>query len=143
MKEQCILGMLYEIDAISEEFIEARLRAEHVPILQKHIPLFFILPEDGSPVLFNEIASEWKISKSSLSNILDKYEMQGLIEKDFTCEDRRCVRIRMKPEAAAVKTKLQKMEAEFLDIMMHGFSKEERKKLEQNIEEILKNVTEG
>ena len=140
MKKECILARINSINSISSKFIERKIKEEGLPILLNHIPLFYILPEDGSPLTFNEISNIWKISKSSLSDIISKYENQGLIKKCSCAEDKRSVYIRLKPEARYIRNKLRNIEAEFLDSMLKDFDENERQTFEANIDKALKNI---
>lgn len=142
MKNDCILGKINEINSISNKFIAKKIKEERLPILQTHIPLFYILPEDGSPLIFNEISNIWDISKSSLSDIINKYEKQGLIKKCICFEDKRSVYVSLKPESMYIKQKLQSIEAEFLNLMLNDFDKNERQIFEEYINKALKNVKE-
>lgn len=142
MKKGCILGKINEINSISNKFIAKKIKEEGLPILQNHIPLFFILPEDGSAMIFNEISNIWQISKSSLSDIINKYESQGLIGKDSCPEDKRCVYISLKPEAIDIRQKLQRIEDEFLGLMLKYFNQNEKQSFETNIDKALINIKE-
>jgi DNA-binding MarR family transcriptional regulator len=140
MKNKCILSKVNEINSISNKFIAKKIKEQGLPILQNHIPLFYILPEDGSYLIFNEISNIWQISKSSLSDIINKYESQGLIKKCTCSEDKRSVYISLKPEALYIKQSLHDIEAEFLDLMLNDFNKDERQVFEDNIDKVLKNI---
>lgn len=140
MKKGCILGKINEINSISNKFIAKKIKEEGLPILQNHIPLFYILPEDGSAMIFNEIANIWQISKSSLSDIINKYENQNLVKKDSCSEDKRSVYISLKPEALYIRQKLQNIEEEFLGLMLKNFSEDEEQELEENIDKALLNI---
>lgn len=140
MKKGCILGKINEISSISSAFIAKKIKEEGLPILPNHIPLFFILPEDGDALIFNEISNIWKISKSSLSDIINKYENQGLIKKYACTEDKRSVYISLQPEARYIKQKLQSMESEFLNLMLNDFDKNESEIFEENINKALNNI---
>lgn len=140
MKNECILGKINAISSISNKFIAKRIKEETLPVLQNHIPLFYILPEDGSAMVFNEITSIWQISKSSLSDIINKYENQGLIKKCICSEDKRSVYISLKPEAVYIKKKLQSIEDEFLSTMLNDFDDKEKLNFEENINKALKNI---
>lgn len=140
MKKGCILGKINEINSISNKFIAKKIKEEGLPILQNHIPLFYILPEDGSAMIFNEISNIWQISKSSLSDIINKYENQGLIKKDSCSEDKRSVYISLKPEAIYIRQKLQSIEDEFLDSMLKDFIQNEEQSFEENIDKALMNI---
>lgn len=136
----CILSRINEINTISSKFIARRIKKEGLPILLNHIPLFYILPEDGSALVFNDISTIWDISKSSLSDIINKYENQGLIKKCACSEDKRSVYISMLPEALYIKQTLKKIEAEFLDAMLYDFDKNEKQVFEENINKALDNI---
>lgn len=140
MKNHCILGKINEINSIADKFISKKIKEEGLPILQSHIPLFYILPEDGSPLIFNEISNIWGISKSSLSDIISKYEKQDLIKKCICFEDKRSIYVSLRPEAMYIKQKLLSMEAEFLNLMLNDFQHSERWLFEENIDKALKNV---
>jgi len=142
MAKGCILGNINEINSISNKFIEKKIKEERLPILKNHIPLFYILPEDGSPLVFNEISNIWGISKSSLSDIINKYENQGLIKKCICAEDKRSVYISLKPEALYIKQKVESIEVEILDLMLKDFDRNERGIFEENINKVLKNIKE-
>jgi DNA-binding MarR family transcriptional regulator len=137
MKKGCILGKINEINSISSKFISKKIKEENLPILLNHIHLFFILPSDGSAMIFNEISNIWDISKSSLSDIINKYEAQGLIKKCVCSEDKRSVHISLTPEALDIKKKLQSIEDEILDIMLKDFDNNEREVFQENIDKAL------
>lgn len=140
MKSGCIIGRINEISLIAGRFIEKRIREERLPVLRNHIPLFYILPEDGSAMIFNEIASAWDISKSSLSDIINKYESQELINKCICSEDKRSVYISLRPDAVYIRKKLFEIEEELKNIMLKDFENQDREGFEKNINKALKNI---
>lgn len=142
LKNKCVLNMINDINSISNERIQQEIKALNVPVLINHVPLFYILPDDGSSMEFRHIREAWNISKSSLSDILRKYEKLGYVEKDTTCQDKRCVRIRLSTEALELKKKFLVIESKILNQMVTGFSDEEREKLEKDIVKVLNNMKE-
>lgn len=141
MKSKFTIGKINKINEASTKFFKKKIKEEHLPILENHATLFNILSEDGSKMLFNEIANIWKVSKSSLSDIINKYESQGLIKKCVCAEDKRSVYISLTSEAVYIKRRLQVMEKEFLDLLLYDFDEEQRKSFEDNIDKALKNIT--
>lgn len=142
MKSKCIINKINDISITSNKYIMKRINEERLPILQNHILLFYILPEDGTKMLFNEIANRWKISKSSLSDIINKYENIGLIKKCVCNEDKRSVYISLTQEAVEIKKKLQSIEVEFLDLLLGDFDESEREIFEENIDKAMQNIKE-
>ncbi|AGF54277.1 MarR family winged helix-turn-helix transcriptional regulator [Clostridium saccharoperbutylacetonicum] len=140
MKKKCIIGKLNALNEASNKFVVKKLKDEQIAILQNHSMLFEILPEDGSKLLFNEIASIWKISKSSLSDIINKYESQGLINKCVCSEDKRSAYISLTTEGLCIKKKLKTMDKEFLEILLKDFDEEQRKVFEDNMDKALNNI---
>jgi DNA-binding MarR family transcriptional regulator len=140
MRSKCIVSKINRISEASDKFLTKRIKEEQLPILKNHATLFDILPEDGSTLLFNEVASIWEISKSSLSDIINKYENQGLIKKCMCSEDKRSVYISLTPDAIHIKHKLERMEKEFLDLVLSDFDGDQRKIFEENIDKVMKNI---
>jgi DNA-binding MarR family transcriptional regulator len=141
MKIECIIGKIRYISLQSDKFLKRRIKEENLPILINHIPLFYILPYSGEKIIFNELAKEWEISKSSLSDIINKYEALDIVTKCSCNDDKRTVYIGLTNKAKEIKDKLDEFEAEFLDIMLEDFTKEERSIFEGCIKKSIKNMT--
>lgn len=140
MKKQCILSKLNDINIKTNKYIKKRIKEENLPILLNHVPIFYILPKDGSPLVFNEIASIWDISKSSLSDIINKYEKQGLLKK-YECEaDKRSIYISLEPQAVVIREKLEDIENEVLNMMLKDFDDKKKDCFGKNITQCLKNI---
>ena len=129
MRDLCIIGKIEEIGLISHRYMEKRIKEENLPILKNHIPLFYILPENGDKMLFNALAKSWGISKSSLSEMIVKYENIGLIKK--------CVYISLLPDAVKIKRILQQIQKEFLDKIMIDFTECEKRTFESALDKAL------
>lgn len=140
MDKKCIMGKINMISETFDKFMIKKIKAEGLPILQNHITLFHILPEDGSKLLFNEVVSMWKISKSSLSDIINKYENQGLINKCECHEDRRSIHISLTEDAIPIKLRILDLEEEFRNVLLEDFTQEERVVFEDNINSALNNI---
>lgn len=139
MKNKCVLSMINEINNLSNEFIKKELQALGIPVIINHVPLFYILPEDGSSIEFRELREAWGKSKSSLSDILKKYELLGYVYKVPT-SDKRCVMIGLTEEAIKLKQRFIAIEAKILDQMVIGFSAKDRERLENDIVKVLNNM---
>lgn len=140
MRGECIIGKLRSIALQSDKFLDKRIKEENLVILRNHIPLFYILPCDGDKMLFNELAKKWDISKSSLSDIISKYEKMNLVTKCVCSDDKRSVYLGLTKDAFCIKDKLLDIEAEFLDIFLKNFTPEERAIYEICIKKSLGNI---
>lgn len=140
MEEKCVIHNISEINTIISKYITKRIKEENLSILQNHVPIFFILPKDGSPLMFNEIAKTWKISKSSLSDIINKYEKQGLLNKHVCMDDKRSVYISLTDEAILVREKLENIETDILEFMLKDFDDDKKREFEKSINQCLINA---
>ncbi len=140
MEEKCAIHNISEINNAACKYITKRIKEENLSILQNHVPIFFILPKDGSSLIFNEIAKIWNISKSSLSDIINKYEKQGLLIKNVCMDDKRSICISLTEEAILVREKLENIEAEILEIMLKDFDDNKKHDFEKNITQCLNNI---
>lgn len=140
MKRECIIGKIRTISLQSDKFLNKRIKEENISILRNHIPLFYILPYSGEKMLFNELSKIWDISKSSLSDIVNKYEALGIVTKCSCTDDKRTVYIGLTNKALCIKDKLDEIEDEFLDIMLNEFTNEEREIFETYIKKSISNL---
>jgi len=140
MDKKCVMGKIKIVSEVFDKFMMKRLKAEGLPILQNHITLFHILPEDGSTLLFNEVASLWQISKSSLSDIINKYEGQGLIQKCECHSDKRSVHIRLTEDAMPIRKRILELEEEFRSLLLKDFTDEQKEIFECNIDKLINNI---
>lgn len=132
--------MINEINSLSNNWIKKEMKVRNIPVLINHVPLFYLLPEDGTSMEFRYLREEWKISKSSLSDLLHKYEALGYIAKDTRCQDKRCVMIGLTSKGLQLKEQFLEIEACVLNTMLAGYSEVDRLKLENDIVNILNNL---
>ncbi len=140
MEYGCIFSRINQIGTISNKFLIKRIKEEGLPILQNHVLLFYILPEDKSPLLFSEIARIWDISKSSLSDIINKYESIGIVKKSICTEDKRNIYINLTEDGINIKHKLEEIESEALKIMLENFDKNQKDNFEEYVNKALENI---
>lgn len=91
-------------------------------------------------MLFRELASIWNISKSSLSDILAKYQDLELIRKCECNRDKRSIFIRFTSEATVIIEKLNIIGEEISNSILCDFKKKDSEIFENNIDKALKNV---
>lgn len=141
MNNNCVLEKLRRISAETDKFIANKIKECNFPILKNHIPLFYILPEDGESMLFYELAQRWKISKSSLSDIVSKYDQLGFLDKCECSEDKRAVYIRLTAEGVVIRNKLVEVEEQLENLVYDEISPESQSEFELVLDKILNNTT--
>jgi DNA-binding MarR family transcriptional regulator len=137
MKTRCIIGRIGELSKYLDNQVKNKIKEAELPILRNHVPLFYILSEAKEGMLFNEIVSIWSISKSSLSDIITKYEGLGYISKCDCTADKRSVYIHLTAEGKKVQKKLFELEDEIVDSCFKDFTEEEQLVLSKLIDKVM------
>jgi len=141
MESRCVIGILNMISSKLDEAVKKKIIKENLPILKNHIPLFYILTEDKTPMLFNEIATKWNISKSSLSDIVKKYENLGLIKKHTCNKDKRSYYISLTDESIKIKKVLYQIEDKILEKLMRNFNENDKALFNNFLDKALSNTS--
>lgn len=137
MKTRCIIGKIWELSSYLDKQVKMKIKEANLPILRNHMPLFYILPDTGAPIRFNELASKWNISKSSLSDIITKYEALGLINKCECVADKRNLYLSLTEEAIVLRSRLHQLEDDILSECFGDFTEEEQAVLSKMIDRVL------
>ena len=140
MKYECVVGKLREINALSEKYFSRRIKELNMPILENHIPLFYVLPVTGESKLYNEIVEEWGISKSSISDIINKYAKLGYVIKYPCKEDKRTIYVEMTAEGREIRNQLHTIEQEVLNQFYNGFNNDEVDDFNLRVNKALSNI---
>lgn len=139
MKYECVIGKMRDINSNTDKFFTKRINEERMPILINHIPLFYILSFNKEPILFNELSKEWGISKSSLSDIINKYQKLGFVNKYSCNDDKRSVYLSLTEEGVKIKDMLGNFEMELIEFLFKDFDTNEREVFEKRIDHVLRN----
>jgi len=139
MKYTCVVGKMREINSIADKYFTQRIKEANLPILENHIALFYVLPENGEPKLYNEICIEWGISKSSISDIINKYVKLGCVIKYPCKEDKRTVYVAMTEEGIKIKKELNTIEQDLLELLFTDFDLQQRELFDKRVDHVLKN----
>lgn len=141
MKYECVIGKIRNINVIVDKYLAKKINEEKIPILKNHIALFYILPSNSDSILFNELSKEWGISKSSLSDIVNKYQKLGFVDKCSCCDDKRSIYLSLTKEGIKMKEILVRLEVEFLELFFKGFDSNEQDIFEKQIDRVLDNTS--
>lgn len=123
-----------------DQFIAQEVKTMDYPISKNHILLFYLLPGDGDMMIFNVLCSKWGLSKSSLSDIINKYVDLGFVEKHECNDDKRVVYLRLTVEGDKIRQKLVNIEESFKKKMFKGFDADQQKTFEILLNQLKHNV---
>jgi len=140
MNYDCIVLKLRDVTALTDKFYAKRIKELGLPILMNHIPLFYILSGFEKPLAFTEIFNMWGISKSSLSEVINKYHKMGFIEKFSSAEDKRSFTVVLTEEGKEIRDILSKLEDELLSKFYSNFGDSMRENFENNVEQVIENL---
>ncbi|MCH4889234.1 winged helix DNA-binding protein [Acidaminobacter sp. JC074] len=136
MEARCLIGVFRQISKELDKQLKRRINQEDLPVLVSHISLFYILPSNGDHIAFNQLTDRWEISKSSLSDILKRYEEIGVIYRIGCPYDKRVVNFGMTDKGMAIRDKLNQIEDELLINLMVDLNQKERRTLESMLKRI-------
>lgn len=119
---ECFVKKIFEITRNIDMYTDRRIKEENLPILKSHILLFNTLPNGMELLSFNEVLNKVKFSKSSLSEIITKYETMGLLEKVNCKDDKRSIYIFLTEEGLKVKNKLDEILSQVLENLLTNFN---------------------
>ena len=101
--------------------------------------MFVLWQCDGIPI--NELAQGTKLGKSTLTSMLDRLEQNGLIRREPSKQDRRKILIWRTDKDKALEGLYVKVSEEMASIWYQGFTKAQIKSHEQDLKQILDNLT--
>ena len=110
------IASLRSLSYKSQEFVKRELKRCQIPV-----------NSSGEGVLFSDLLSETNQAKSSLSDILDRYEQMGLITRAGCDSDKRRVRIFLTAESERYTEIFDQIGEEAVKKMTRDFNEEERK----------------
>lgn len=122
MDHTCFVGEMSKLSLQIDKYISKRIKEENLPILKNHIPLFYILKAVDNKIVFNDLMKQWGISKSSLSDIVNKYVKLGIISKCECADDKRSVYIVGSEQVYEIHARLNAIELEILGHLFDGVS---------------------
>jgi len=140
MSSNCVIGSIRHISSMIDKFIAQEVKMMDYPISKNHILLFYLLPGDGDMMIFNVLCSKWGISKSSLSDIINKYVDLGFVEKHECNDDKRVVYIQLTAEGDTIRKELINIEEGFKKKIFKGFDVDQQKTFETLLNQVEHNI---
>ncbi|MFC1761335.1 MarR family winged helix-turn-helix transcriptional regulator [Planctomycetota bacterium] len=101
--------------------------------------MFVLWRNDNIPI--NELARETKLGKSTLTSMLDRLEARGLIQRVPSKKDRRKILIQRTEADRSLETLYVKVSEEMARLWYQGFTQDQIKRHENDLQQILDNLT--
>jgi len=136
----CIPLKLRDVITLTDKFYSRRIKELGLPILLNHMPLFYILSNSNQPLAFTDIFKTWEISKSSLSEVINKYHNMGFVKKIASTEDKRSFSVVLTEEGVKIREQLDGMGDELIAKFYSNFDSATRDNFEKNVEDIISNL---
>ena len=102
--------------------------------------MFALWRHDNIPI--NELARHTQLRKSTLTSMLDRLEQAGLLMRVPSKEDRRSIRIVRTKKDMALEKLYVKVSEEMTGLWYKGFTGNEIRRFESDLQRILDNLTE-
>ncbi len=135
----CIIGKYHELSNQAEIFAKKQLEEAGIEINPKYFPIFHILTNGN--LLFNELQAQTELSKSTLSDVINKWVKLGYVQK-FECPvDKRNVYVGLTEKGMLMVHKINRIDMEFQQRALSGFTDTEIIDFNQKIEKIIENLS--
>ncbi len=105
-------------------------------------PLLFKLIKKGDGITQKEICKRVHISKGTTSKIIHSLVEKGYLEKEKDQEDKRVSRIYLTEKKDEIEDLIKELDEKAEQKMLKGFDEEEKERLRNYLERILKNLEE-
>ncbi len=132
-----ILEKLIKIQKELNSFLKEKIKEEKIPIKLRHVELFKILNKTKNKIEFKVLVKEWGISKSTLSEVINRYTALNIIEKESSDTDKRLAYIYLTELGRRYSKDLLKIEEEFILELLKPLDATERKLFDNILEKII------
>ena len=131
--------LISKIHQLSGRIFNRLLREHGIEFNSAQGRILFVLWErDGIPI--KKLSEKTRLSKSTLTSMLDRLEGAGHIAKEPSGEDRRIVLVKLTEENRRQKRLYREVSEEMTSLFYEGFAWEEIKEFEGYLRRILDNL---
>lgn len=131
---------IYLKEITQAEYHRVDKKLEKYNLVKGQATLLSIIKENNGATQ-NELASILNVKYSSMSERLNKLESLGYIEKGVDQNNQKYKRVYITPLGRKAVTQANKTLNEFDEKLYKGFTKKDRKQLEEYLEKMLINIT--
>ena len=108
-------------------------------IVGSHGSIFSCLYQSGGQIKVTELAKKISKSKSTVTELVNKLESLGYVNKINCCVDGRCTYVVLTDKGKAVKKDFDMISKKLIDKAYKGFTEEEKEILMQGLEKMRRN----
>jgi DNA-binding MarR family transcriptional regulator len=101
--------------------------------------MFVLWQEDGIPI--KELARRTQLDKSTLTSMLDRLEQAGLVRRVPSTQDRRTILLQRTQKDKDLESLYVRVSKEMERIWYRGFKDNQIRRFEQDLQQILDNLT--
>lgn len=131
---------MYLKEITQAEYHRVDKKLEKYNLVKGQATLLSII-RDNNGATQNELAHILNVKYPSMSERLNKLEALGYIEKGIDEDNQRYKRVYITPSGRKAVTQANKMLNEFDEKLYKGFTKKDKKQLEEYLEKMLFNIT--
>ncbi len=135
----CTIGKYNQLHEQINIFAKTKLEEEQIEIDPKYFPIFHLLM--GNSLLFNELQQKTELSKSTLSDVINKFVKMEYLKKVTCPNDKRNLYIGLTPKGREIVQKINKIDSEFEKKAFKGLTVAEINSFNQHLEQIFQNLS--
>lgn len=140
-KEDSIGYRMRLIHNCIHKHMEAKRRANEDDVTGMQRWILIYLKKQGEKEIYQkDIEQEFRVSRATASNMLQLMERKGLITRETASCDARQKKLMLTPEARKLLDRAEQDIYEMEARIQDGFSEEEKKKLLEYLDRIMKNI---
>lgn len=140
-KEDSIGYRMRLIHNCIHKHMEAKRRANEDDVTGMQRWILIYLKKQGEKEIYQkDIEQEFRVSRATASNMLQLMERKGLITRETASCDARQKKLMLTPEARKLLDRAEQDIYEMEARIQDGFSEEEKKKLREYLDRIMKNI---
>ncbi|MBU3874589.1 MarR family transcriptional regulator [Faecalicatena sp. AGMB00832] len=146
MKEKRYMGReLRVLDNLIKRFIDNQMNGVQIDRItgSNGWIIAYLRDHPSGPVYQKDLESEFNITRSTASKVVNLMEEKGLIRRESVPEDARLKKLTLMPKAIALGEEMERNRDIVEAQIVKGFTEDELEQFYSYIERIKKNVSEG
>ena len=131
--------LITKIHHLSSRIFSKKLKEHEIEISPGQGRILFALwREDGVPI--RELAHRTQLGKSTLTDMLERMEAEGLIKRKPSDVDKREILVHLTENTKQLHQRYEVVSKEMIDLFYRGFSGEEIEEFEEFLSRLLSNL---